>query len=129
MIINLISLRIFTFLKNIFISGFNKLGLKYPQLNLIQTEYRNGKRKDFLFFLLSLSIKNFWYSLNNWDEQIWIRVRQKNVKYQEYLSVLTASQIIFSDFDDMSDQKIYIVYTKVAAPDNPHKYFDYTCYN
>ena len=44
----------------------------------------------------------------------------------EYLSVLTANQIIFSDFDDMSDQKIYIVYTKVAAPDNPHKYFDYT---
>lgn len=106
--------------------SFHKLGFKYSQLDLDSNEYLNGKRKDF-YFLTYLSIKEIWYNPNEWDEQIWSKMEiLSNI---EYLSVLTANQIISSskssfNFKEISEDKNYIVYSKVKSPDNPHKYFD-----
>lgn len=107
--------------------SFRKLGLKYSQLDLDSSEYQNGKRKDF-YFLTYLSTKELWYNLNEWDEQIWSKM--DSLSNTEYLSVMIANQIIsfnksIFNFDDVSKHKNYIVYTKVALPDNPHNYFDH----
>lgn len=108
--------------------SFHDLGLRFSQLSLDLNEYLNGKRKDF-YFLTYLSIKDLWYNLNKWDEQIWSKMDK--LSSAEYLSVLSANKIISSgesvfNFDNMPDDKTFSVYIKVGSPDDPYNLIDYT---
>ncbi|OTN78278.1 P-loop NTPase fold protein [Enterococcus faecium] len=121
-----LSQKLYFFEKYLRIS-FNKLGLKYPDLDLDSNDYHYGKRKDF-YLLTYLSIKDLWFNLDDWDENIWSNM--KRLSNTEYLSVLTASNILesgksFFNFDEIPKNKTYIVYTKVQHPDNPRKLFDF----
>lgn len=107
--------------------SFNKLELKYPDLDLNSNDYQYGKRKDF-YLLTYLSIKDLWFNLDDWDENIWSNIEK--LSSTEYLSVLTANNILesgksFFNFDEIPKNKTYIVYTKVPHPDNPRKLFDF----
>lgn len=121
-----LSQKLYFFEKYLHIS-FNKLGLRYQELDLDSTDYQNGKRKDF-YFLTYLSSKELWYNLKEWDKQIWSKL--EILSNEEYLSVLTATKILDSGaslfiFDEIPKSKTYIVYMKIAHPDNPRKIFDF----
>src|SRR5699024_5318316 len=91
--------------------SFDKLGLRYSELNLNSNEYLQGKRKDF-YFLAYLSIKDMWCNPTKWGKEIWEAMEK--LSDTEYLSVLTANSIITLDklsfdFDDITMDKIYNV--------------------
>lgn len=102
------SQKLYFFEKYLHIS-FDKLGLRYSELNLNSNEYLQGKRKDF-YFLAYLSIKDMWCNPTKWGKEIWEAMEK--LSDTEYLSVLTANSIItldkFSfDFDDITMDKVY----------------------
>ncbi|MGH2082040.1 P-loop NTPase fold protein [Aerococcus urinaeequi] len=104
------SQKLYFFEKYLHIS-FDKLGLRYSELNLNSNEYLQGKRKDF-YFLAYLSIKDMWCNPTKWGKEIWEAMEK--LSDTEYLSVLTANSIITLDklsfdFDDITMDKIYNV--------------------
>lgn len=104
------SQKLYFFEKYLHIS-FDKLGVRYSELNLNSIEYLQGKRKDF-YFLTYLSIKDIWCNPTKWGKEIWEAMEK--LSDTEYLSVLTANNIITLDklsfdFDDITMDKIYNV--------------------
>lgn len=102
------SQKLYFFEKYLHIS-FDKLGLRYSELNLNSNEYLQGKRKDF-YFLAYLSIKDMWYNPTKWGKEIWEAMEK--LSDTEYLSVLTANNFIkldklSFDFDDITMDKVY----------------------
>ncbi|MFE2776068.1 MULTISPECIES: P-loop NTPase fold protein [Lactobacillales] len=102
------SQKLYFFEKYLHIS-FDKLGLRYSELNLNSNEYLQGKRKDF-YFLAYLSIKDMWCNPTKWGKEIWEAMEK--LSDTEYLSVLTANNFIkldklSFDFDDITMDKVY----------------------
>lgn len=124
------SQKLYFFIKYLHIN-FDRLGLRYPELNLNSKEYLYGMRKDF-YILTYLSIKDMWGDPNIWSEEIWEAIEK--LSDIEYLSVLTANSFITFDnsnlhFDEITKQKVYNVNFKIILFDDSNNPYDWTSIN
>lgn len=116
-----LSLKLY-FLEKFRIFSFNKLGERFPDINLLSSDYANQKRKDSLI-LVYLSSNNLWEKFDQWNDEIWNCINSLND--EQYLTFWTIQKLIFNgeeykNFDRIPSDKKYIVWTKKYGFEPPH---------